>query len=66
MATFRMRRGLRKSDQSAKKPVAPRQVRRALPTTAQDDQLLLEQEILRHDCSHAPGTAQLRGHNGKV
>ena len=32
----------------------------------QDDQLLLEQEILRDDRSHAPGATQLRGRDGQV
>ena len=67
MATFRMRSGLRKSDQNPHSSrVAPRQVRRALASTAQDDQLLLEQEILRHHRSHATGATQLRGRDGQV
>jgi hypothetical protein len=41
-----MRPGLRKIDQNPQQPVAERQVRRPLASTAQDDQLLLEQEIL--------------------
>ena len=52
--------------ESAQQPVAPRQVRRALASTAQDDQLLLEQEILRHHRSHATGATQLRGRDGQV
>jgi hypothetical protein len=52
--------------ESAEQPVAPRQVRGALASTAQDDQLLLEQEILRHHCSHATGATQLRGRDGQV
>lgn len=60
MATFRMRPGLRKSDQSADQPVAQRQVRRSLASTAQDDQLLLEQEILRDHRSRPTGATQLR------
>src|SRR5207245_4330424 len=35
-------------------------------STAQDDQLLLEQEILRDHRSHATGATQLRGHDGQV
>ena len=52
--------------ESAQQPVAPRQVRRALATTAQDDQLLLEQEILRDHRSHTAGATELRGHDGEV
>jgi hypothetical protein len=33
---------------------------------AQDDQLLLEQEILRDHRSHATGATQLRGHDGQM
>src|SRR6266849_935679 len=50
----------------ADQPVAQRQVRRPLASTAQDDQLLLEQEILRDHRSHATGATQLRGHDGQV
>jgi len=35
-------------------------------SAAQDDQLLLEQEILRDHRSHAAGTTQLRGHDDQV
>ena len=52
--------------ESAEQPVAQRQVRRPLASTAQDDQLLLEQEILRDHRSHATGATQLRGHDGQV
>ena len=41
--------------ESAEQPVALRQVRRAPASTAQDDHLLLEQEILRHHRSFATG-----------
>jgi hypothetical protein len=41
--------------ESAEQPVAQRQVRRPLARTAQDDQLLLGQEILRDHRSHATG-----------
>jgi hypothetical protein len=41
--------------ESAQQSVARRQVRRPLASTAQDDQLLLEQEILRHHRSDTPG-----------
>ena len=43
-----------------------RQARRPLATTAQDDQLLLEQKILRDHRSHATGATQRRGHDGQV
>jgi hypothetical protein len=56
MATFRMRPGLRKSDPN---PQISRslnaKVRRPMASTAQNDQLLLEQEILRDHRSHATG-----------
>ena len=52
--------------ESAQQPVARRQVRRPLASTAQDEQLLLEQEILRHHRSHTTGATELRGHDGQV
>jgi hypothetical protein len=52
--------------ESAEQPVSQRQVRRAPASTAQDDQLLLQQEILGDHRSHATGTAQLRGHHSQV
>jgi len=52
--------------ESAEQPVAQRQVRRPVASTAQDDQLLLEQEILRDHRSHATRAAQLRGHDSQV
>src|SRR5713226_7930107 len=52
--------------QCADQPVAQGQVRRPLASTAQDDQLLLEQEILRDHRSHATGATQLRGHDSYV
>jgi hypothetical protein len=51
---------------SAEQPVAPRQVGRPPASAAQDDQLLLEEEILRDHPSHASGTTQLRGHDDQV
>jgi hypothetical protein len=39
--------------ESAEQPVAWRQVRRPLASPAQDDQLLLEQQILRDHRTHA-------------
>jgi hypothetical protein len=52
--------------ESAEQPVGPPQVRRSMARTAKDDQLVLEQEILRDDRSHAAGTTQLRDHDGEV
>jgi len=52
--------------ESAQQPVARRQIRRPLASTAQDDQLLLEQEILGDHRSHATRATQLRGHDGQV
>src|SRR5262252_3823440 len=52
--------------ESAEQPVAQRHIRRPLASTAQDDQLLFEDEILRDHRSHATGTTQLRGHDGQV
>src|SRR5712692_4155247 len=52
--------------ESAEQPVTQRQVRRPLSSTAQDDQLLLEQEILRDHRSQATGATQLCGHDGQV
>ena len=51
---------------SAEQPVAQRQIGCPLPSTAQDDQLLLEYEILRDHRSHATSATQLRGHDGQV
>jgi hypothetical protein len=52
--------------ESADQPVAQREVRRPVASPAQDDQLLLEQEILHNHRSHATWTTQLRGHDGQV
>jgi hypothetical protein len=52
--------------ESAQQPVARRQVRSALASTAQDDQLLLEQQVLRHHRSYTTGATELRGHDGEV
>jgi hypothetical protein len=43
---------------SAQQPIAPRQVRRAVASTLEDDELLFEQQILRDHRSHATGTAR--------
>ena len=51
---------------SAEQPVAQRQIGCPLPSTAQDDQLLLEYEILCDHRSHATGATQLRGHDSKL
>ena len=65
MAIFRRRPGLTKS---APNPHSSRSrsIRFGAPGTAEDDHLLLEQEILRDDRSHAIGTPQLRGQDGQV
>jgi hypothetical protein len=47
-------------------PVAQREVRRPLARAAQDEQLLLEQEVFRDHRSHATGATQPRGHDGEV
>jgi len=52
--------------ESAEQPVAQGQLRRLLSSTAQDDQLLLEQEILRDHCAHAPGATHFRSRDGHV
>ena len=52
--------------ESAQQPVALRQVRRALASTSEDDELLLEQEVLRHHRSDTTGATKLRGHDGEV
>jgi hypothetical protein len=52
--------------ESVEQPVAQRQVRRPLASTAQDDQLLFEQEILRDHRSHATRATQLRDDDGQM
>jgi len=52
--------------ESLEQPVDQGQVRRPLASTAQDDQLLFEQEILRDHRSHATRATELRGHDGQV
>ena len=52
--------------ESAEHPIAHGQAGRPLATTTKNDQLLLEDEILRDHRSHAPGAAELRGQDGKV
>ena len=52
--------------ESAQQSIDRRQVRRPVASTAQDDQLLLEQEVLRHHRSHATGATELRGHDGEL
>ena len=56
----------KKRPESAEEPIAHSEVRRTLARTAQHDQLLLEQEILSDDGSHAAGSAELRGCDGQV
>ena len=52
--------------ESAEETVAQRQVGRTLATSAQDNQLLLEQEILRDHRWYATGTTELRGGDRQV
>ena len=52
--------------QSADQPVAQREVRRPMASTAQDDELLLKQEVLRDHGPHATGATKPRGHHGQV
>ena len=52
--------------ESAEQAVAQRQVGRTLATSAQDDQLLLEQEILGDHRPHATGATHPRGYDGRV
>ena len=52
--------------ESAQEPFAQRQLWRSAATTTKHDELLLEQEILRHHRSDATGATQLRGHDGEV
>ncbi len=52
--------------ESAQEPVAHRQVRSTPASAAQHDQLLLEQESLNDDGSHAAGSTPLRGRDGQV
>ena len=52
--------------ESAEQPVAGSQVRRALASAAQDQQLLLEQEVLRHHRSDTTGAAEFRGRHSEV
>jgi hypothetical protein len=67
MATFRIRPGLREEGpQCTDQPVSQREVRRSSASTAQDDQLLFEDEILCDDRSHATGATQLRGHDRQL
>jgi hypothetical protein len=46
--------------ESTQQSVATRQVRRSMASTAEDNELLLEQEILRDDRSYSTGTTRLR------
>jgi hypothetical protein len=51
---------------SAEPPVAPRQVGRPTTSAPQDDQLRLEQEILRDHRADTTGATEPRGHDGQV
>jgi hypothetical protein len=66
MAIFWMRPGLKRATRIHTAAGAQHQVRRPSASAAQDDQLLLEQEILGDHSSHATGATQLRGHDGEV
>ena len=55
-----------KCPESEQQPVTRCQAWRSLARTAQDDQLLLEQKMLRDHRSHATGATQRRGHDGQV
>ena len=52
--------------ESEQQPVTRCQAWRSLARTAQDDQLLLEQKILRDHRAYATGATQCRGHSGQV
>ena len=52
--------------ESAQEPVAHRRVWSTPASAAQHDQLLLEQEILSDDGSHAAGSTPLRGRDSQV
>ena len=52
--------------ESEQQPVAPREIRPTFAATPQDDELLLEQDVLRHHRSNTTGTTELRGDDGKI
>ena len=52
--------------EAEQQPVTRCQAWRPLARTAHDDQLLLEQKMLRDHRSHATGATQRRGHDGPV
>jgi hypothetical protein len=52
--------------ESAQQPVARRQVRRTPANPAQNDELLLEQEVLRYHRSYTTGATELHSHDGEV
>jgi uncharacterized repeat protein (TIGR01451 family) len=67
MAAFRIRPGLRKIDQNPQSSRSlKRQVWRALASTAKNQQLLLEQEVLRHHGSETTDAAEFRDRHGEV
>ena len=55
-----------KCPEAEQQPVTRCQAWRSLARTAQHDQLLLEQKILRDHRAHATGATQRRGHDGQV
>jgi hypothetical protein len=61
-----MRLGLRKSDVNPQRSRTLHVRLGARRRAAQDDQLLLQQEILSDHGSHATGAAEPRGHHGQV
>jgi hypothetical protein len=65
MASFRMRLVLRNSEPIPNSSRS-RQIRRPTTRATQNDQLLLEQEILRDDRPHATVTRQSRDHDDQV
>ena len=56
----------KKRCESAKEPVAQRQVRRPPAIPTENDELLLEHEILCGHRSYTTGTTQLRRHDSKA
>ena len=52
--------------ESAQQSVTRREVRRPLAITAQNNELLLEQEIRRHYRPHTTGAIELRRHDGQM
>ena len=66
MAAFRQRPGLTKIDQNPQRSRSLDVRLGARARTAQDDQLLLEEKVLRHHRSYTTGPARFCGHDGEV